>query len=109
MGLGVFIIDWNNYFNWSMPGLLAGFYLFCACSLVMCVISVICPHQHTEESLKLVWENPMAALKEKGWPGIGNYKYLSVLLFMVMVLLYIIFANESTLRFFGLLPEELIP
>jgi SSS family solute:Na+ symporter len=103
LGLGVFIIDWNDYFNWSMPGLLAGFYLFCACSLVMWTISLICPHRHTEESLRLVWENPAAALKDKGWPALGNYKFLSLLLFIVMAVLYVIFANESTLRFFGLL------
>ena len=105
MGLGVFIIDWNDFFDWSMPGLLAGFYLFCACSAVMFIVSMIRPHAHTEESIKLVWENPMAALKDKGWPGLANYKFLSVLLFVVMVSLYVIFANEATLRFFGLLPK----
>ena len=105
MGLGVFIVDWNDYFGWSMPGLLAGFYLFCGCSVVMVVVSLIRPHVHTEESIKLVWGNPLAALKDKGWPGIGNYKFLSLALFVVMVFLYVVFANESTLRFFGLLPK----
>jgi len=105
MGLGVFIVDWNDYFDWSMPGLLAGFYLFCGCSVVMVVVSLIRPHVHTEESIKLVWENPLAALKDKGWPGIGNYKFLSLALFVVMVFLYVVFANESTLRLFGLLPK----
>lgn len=105
LGLGVFIIDWNDYFSWSMPGLLAGFYLFCICSAVMFGISLYRPHVHTEESVKLVWENPAAALKEKGWPALGNYKTLSAALFLVMVLLYIVFANESTLRFFGLLSK----
>ena len=68
-------------------------------------MSLFRPHSHTEESIKLVWENPMAALKDKGWPALGNYKLLSVLLFVVMVGLYVIFANEATLRFFGLLPK----
>ncbi|MDH4201978.1 MAG: sodium/solute symporter [Phycisphaerae bacterium] len=103
MGLGVFIVDWNDYFGWSMPGLLAGFYLFCLCSVIMIAVSLFCPHIHTEESVKLVWENPMAALRDKGWPALANYKFLSLLLFVVMVALYFIFANESTLRFFGLL------
>jgi SSS family solute:Na+ symporter len=103
LGLGVFIVDWYDYFNWSMPGLLAGFYLFCVCSLVMWAVSIIFPHRHTEESLKLVWQNPAAALKDKGWPALGNYKVLSATLFIVMVLLYLIFANQTTLRFFGLL------
>jgi solute:Na+ symporter, SSS family len=105
LGLGVFVIDWNDYFNWSMPGLLAGFYLFCVCSGVMFVLSLVWPHQHTPESLKLVWENPVAALKDKGWPGVANYKFLSVLLFVVMAMLYVVFANETTLKFFGLLPK----
>ena len=105
MGLGVFIVDWNDYFGWSMPGLLAGFYLFCACSVIMVTISLLRPHLHTEESAKLVWENPLAALKDKGWPALGNYKFLSVLLFVVMVGLYVIFANKSTLQFFRLLPK----
>lgn len=103
MGLGVFIIDWNDFFNWSMPSMLAGFYLFCICSFGMMIVSLLYPHKHTAESEKLVWENPLAALKDKGWPGLGNYKFLSVLLFVVMVALYVIFANEATLRFFGLL------
>ncbi|AQT70026.1 Na(+)/glucose symporter [Anaerohalosphaera lusitana] len=102
-GLIVFIIDWNDYFDWSMPGLLAGFYLFCICSAIMFFLSIVWPHEHTEKSIKLVWENPMAALKDKGWPGLGNYKILAAALFFVMVFLYVVFANQSTLRFFGLL------
>jgi len=97
MGLAVFVIDWNDYFNWSMPGLLAGFYLFCACSVVMLVGSLIQPHQHTEESAKLVWENPLAALEEKGWPALANYKFLSVALFVTMVVCYFSFLNPRAM------------
>jgi SSS family solute:Na+ symporter len=93
MGLAVFVIDWNDYFNWSMPGLLAGFYLFCACSVIMVLGSLMHPHQHTVESAKLVWENPLAALAEKGWPGLANYKFLSVALFVTMVVCYFSFLN----------------
>jgi len=97
MGLAVFVIDWNDYFNWSVPGLLAGFYLFCACSVIMVVGSLIQPHKHTEESIKLVWENPLAALKETGWPGLANYKFLSVALFVTMVVCYVSFLNPKAM------------
>lgn len=97
MGLTVFIIDWNDYFNWSMPGLLAGFWLFCACSVVMIVATLIWPHKHTEESLKLVWKNPLEALKDKGWPGMANYKFLSLALFVTMVLCYMAFLKPKPL------------
>ncbi|MCF7973455.1 MAG: sodium:solute symporter [Phycisphaerae bacterium] len=97
MGLAVFVIDWNDYFNWSMPGLLAGFYLFCACSVIMVVTSLIQPHQHTEESAKLVWDNPLAALKDKGWPGLANYKFLCAALFVTMVVCYLSFLNPKAM------------
>lgn len=97
MGLGVFIIDWFNFFNWSMPGLLAGFYLFCACSVIMIFFSLIKPHEHTEESIKLVWANPLAALKEKGWPGLANYKFLSLALFVTMIVCYFSFLHSKSL------------
>ena len=73
------------------------------CSINMFVLSLMYPHQHTEKSIKLVWKSPLEALEFKGWTGIGNYKVLSAALFIVMVVLYVIFANEETLRFFGLL------
>ena len=98
MGLGVFIVDWNDYFGWSMPGLMAGFWLFCICSAIMFVASLIRPHSHTDESIKLVWENPMAALKDKGWPALANYKFLSLALFVTMVVCYVSFLNPKPLR-----------
>jgi len=97
MGLGVFIVDWNDYYGWSMSSLLAGFYLFCICSAIMFIASLAWPHQHTEESIKLVWENPMAALKEKGWPGLANYKFLSAALFVTMIICYISFLHVRPL------------
>ena len=33
----------------------------------------------------------MDVLRDKGWSGLGNYKFLSGLLFFVMVALYIFF------------------
>ncbi len=89
LGLAVFIVDWFNFFGWSMPGLLAGFYLFCICSVVMFIVSLTYPHSHTQESEKLVWENPLSALKDKGWPGLANYKFLSLALFATMVVCYL--------------------
>ena len=113
LGLVVFIIDWfkNNekMLNWlhdnlsalsplwdawagyNIPFMLMAFYLFCACSAILVVCSLIKPHQHTEESISLVWKNPLEPLKSPGWPGIGNYKFLAILLFVVMIVLYTVF------------------
>ncbi len=40
---------------------------------------------------KLVWDSPLAALRRPSWGGIGNYKFLSVLLLVIMAVLYILF------------------
>jgi SSS family solute:Na+ symporter len=74
-----------------MPALLASFYLCMICIAIQVVVSLYNPHKHTADSESLVWGNPMDCLKDKGWPGIGNYKLLSALLFVTMVVLYWIF------------------
>jgi SSS family solute:Na+ symporter len=62
------------------------------CSAILIVVSLLKPHQHTAESEKLVWDNPIDALRDTGWKGVGNYKFLAALLFVVMILLYIKFS-----------------
>jgi len=92
MGFGVFLLDWyKEKTGWNIPSMMATFYLFVICSVLLFVLSAIKPHQHSEESRRLVWDHPLASLREPGWPGVGNYKFLAGLLFAVMVALYAIF------------------
>jgi SSS family solute:Na+ symporter len=93
LGLVVFLLDWyKEYTGWRVQFMMASFYLFVICSVILVVSSSIWPHQHTEQSQKLVWKHPWEALQDKGWPGIGNYKLLAGALFVIMVALYIKFA-----------------
>ena len=93
LGLTVFLLDWfKDTTGWNVPFMMATFYLFVVCSLVLALVSWVRPHQHTSESERLVWSNPLEALKGEGWPGIGNYRLLAGLLFVVMVALYALFA-----------------
>ncbi len=93
LGLVVFLLDWYKVqTGWDVPPLMSAFYLFVVCSAVLIVVSLLIPQQHTAESEKLVWRNPLEALSSPGWKGIGNYKLLAGVLFVVMVLLYIWFA-----------------
>jgi len=92
LGLTVFLLDWfKQQTGWNVPFMMASFYLFVVCSLIMIIVSILKPHQHTEESIVLVWNNPMEALKSPGWKGFGNYKFLALLLFLTMLTLYAIF------------------
>lgn len=93
LGVTVFAI------NKLMPGtLLAGipfmmmaFYLFAACMLLQVVLSFIYPVQHSTESEGLYWKSPLEPLRGAAWKGFGNYKFLSVVLLAIMIVLYYIF------------------
>ncbi len=93
LGAVTFSVDMSIdiYKTFGVPAMLQTFILFLVCSLMMFVFSMIYPHQHTPESELLVWDSPLAALESKGWPGIGNYKFLAGVLFVIMVILYLSF------------------
>jgi SSS family solute:Na+ symporter len=104
LGLTVFLLDWfKEYTGWNVQFMMASFWLFVTCSAILVVTSLIWPHQHTPQSERLVWKNPLEALQDAGWTGILNYKLMAGTLLVVMVMLYIIFATPATERFFGLL------
>ena len=92
MGVVVFLLDWfKEYTGWNYSFMMAGFWLFLICCAILYFASLKFPQVHTAESEKLVWDNPMAALREPGRPGILNYKFLSGLLISIIAVLYIIF------------------
>jgi len=93
LGLSVFLLDWfKDDTGWNVPFMMAAFYLFCICSGILVVLSLLVPQQHTEASRRLVWAHPLAALKsENTWRGIGDFRILAALLAAVMIALYAVF------------------
>ncbi|MBS1577271.1 MAG: sodium:solute symporter [Bacteroidetes bacterium] len=94
LGVVVFIINktaGDATLIGRIPFMMMAFYLFMACVIIQVILSYIFPVQHTEDSEKLYWKSIWEPLKEKGWPGLGNYKVLSFLLIAVMVALYWVF------------------
>ncbi|MDB4999548.1 MAG: sodium solute transporter superfamily [Mucilaginibacter sp.] len=75
----------------QVPFMMMAFYLFVFCLVVQVSLSFAFPVKHTIESVKLYWRSPFAALQSPGWAGFGNYKFLSVLLISVMVVLFWVF------------------
>lgn len=71
---------------------MASFYLAIACALIHMIVSMIWPDEPSEEQMSLVWDNPLDALRGDAWRGIGNYKFLSVLLLLTLIGFYIAFA-----------------
>jgi len=93
LGAGVFVI--NKIFPDSVigqiPFMMMAFYLFIACVIMQVCLAYYFPVHHTAESNTLYWKSPWEPMSDKGWKGFGNYKFLSVLLLLVMVVLYTIF------------------
>jgi SSS family solute:Na+ symporter len=88
----------------AIPFMMMAFYLFAACLIMQVILSCVFPMHHTSESAALFWKSPLEPLQDKGWKGLANYKFLSVLLLLVMVILYCIFGPSRTekVRRFGM-------
>lgn len=93
--LGVVVYGYHKIFPSGFlgdtPFMMMAFYLFCICVVIQVIFSVIYPVIHTTESAALYWKTPLEPLKSRGWKGVGNYKFLSILLLAVMGLLYVVF------------------
>jgi SSS family solute:Na+ symporter len=100
MGLLTFLFDFTGgleTFKANYPAfeflnfMFISFILAMICTVVMVLVSFICPEPLTEEKSKLVWKSFKEPLQDKGWSGIGNYKTLSAVLALMMIGLYVIF------------------
>jgi len=98
-GLIVFLLDqfkdrpalafWKDL---NIPSLMSAFYLAVICSAVLIAVSLLKPEPLTEAKERLVWKSWREALANPGWKGIGDFRILSLILFVTMVVLYVIFA-----------------
>jgi len=100
VGFVVFLLDFSKLlagFKTAHPSfgflnfMVISFLLACLCGAVMIVLSLAFPDEPTEQKMALVWKSPLEPLREKGWPGLGNYKFLSALLALTMIVLYVVF------------------
>jgi SSS family solute:Na+ symporter len=90
--LGVIVFVTNKLYPGTVighiPFMLMAFYLFCICAVIQVVFSYSYPAKTTTT---LYWKTPWEPLQSPGWKGIMNYKFLSVLLLLVMGVLFWLF------------------
>ncbi|WP_236973456.1 sodium:solute symporter [Membranihabitans maritimus] len=93
--IGILVYSANKLFPDTLlgeiPFMMMAFYLFLFCLLLQIVLSYTFPVKHTVESKSLYWKSPFEPLAGKAWSGLGNYKLLSSILVITMIVLYIIF------------------
>jgi SSS family solute:Na+ symporter len=92
MGVAVFFLDfYKAHTGWNLHWMMAGFYLAVVCCLILVVLSLLKPDTPSPERLALVWKTPLEAFRSPAWSGPGNYRFLAVMLVVVMTALYIVF------------------
>ncbi|WP_140939306.1 sodium:solute symporter [Sphingobacterium lumbrici] len=93
--LGVVVFVANKLFpeTWigQIPFMVMAFYLFVVCVVLQVTCSYLYPVRHTSVSRELYWKNPLEPLMGVAWKGLGNYRILSGLLLVTVVVLYGIF------------------
>lgn len=89
LGIALFILDWNDH--WPVSFMLTCFGLFLLCSLILGVASLMKPDLLSPEAEELVWANPLEVFQLEGWSGVGNFKFLALLLLLVTIAIYVFF------------------
>lgn len=78
-------------FLYETPFMMMAFYMFAACLVMQVVFAVSMPKLAGEDPQALYWKHPLESLETPGWRGIGNYKFLAVVVIAAMAALYVTF------------------
>lgn len=98
LGAGVFAV--NKFYPETtfghIPFMMMAFYLFVFCLVLQITCSYLYPVRQadwpaTPTAPPLYWRSPLDPLRTPGWKGIGNYRFLSACLLLVMGLLFWLF------------------
>ena len=101
IGLGsvvtaISLLGLNKIGDFEVNSLLSMTLLAVVESIIMVVCSLIFPHQHTEESEKLVWKTPWEALRGESGGWLMNYRVWVVALLVAMAGLYYVWWGDET-------------
>ncbi|MBN2216162.1 MAG: sodium/solute symporter [Pirellulales bacterium] len=80
------------YPTW-LPWVLVPGFLFGVSSPILLLITLLVPDQpESPERDELVWKSPLEPLRGQAWRGIGNFRVLTVVLFVTMIVFYWLFS-----------------
>ena len=72
----------------GVPFMLAGFILFCMCTVVYVITSLMTPAPTKEELAAIHWEPPLKIITQTPYQGITDPRLISASLFAIMLVLY---------------------
>ncbi|HLA83404.1 MAG TPA: sodium/solute symporter [Thermoguttaceae bacterium] len=76
-----------------LPWILVPAFLYCVSSPLLLLVTLLTPEQPiSPEQDSLVWKSILEPLRGQAWRGIGNFRVLTVVLAVTMVVLYWVFS-----------------
>jgi len=98
MGVAAFLVDLpvigntrllSDHFGISF--LMQAWWMFCICSVVFVVVSLLTPAPKPQEIEGLTWPNPVAVLTREPIRGFGDPRIMATVLLAVLATLYVLF------------------
>jgi SSS family solute:Na+ symporter len=77
--------------RWGIPFMMQAWWLFCICSIVYFVVSVLTPKPAPESVNGLTWDHPLAAITQATFRGFKDPRLIAIILAATVAVLYYIF------------------
>lgn len=74
--------------GWGIPFMMQAWYLFCLCSLLFVIVSLMTPKPDPKSIQGLTWDKPIRVLAQGKIKKIGDPRLLAAFLLAIMIGLY---------------------
>ncbi|MFZ0864772.1 MAG: sodium/solute symporter [Candidatus Sulfotelmatobacter sp.] len=98
MGAIAFILDLPAYgtekivtHRWGIPFMMQAWWMFCICSVIYVVVTLLTPAPAPESVDGLTWDHPLAAVTQEPFKGLRDPRLIATVLAVTVAVLYYIF------------------
>lgn len=98
LGVAAFVLDLPVFgsekiitHRWGIPFMMQAWWMFCLCTVVYVVVSLLTPRPAPESVEGLTWSHPLAALTQQKFEGVKDPRLIAAVLAVVVAVLYYIF------------------
>jgi SSS family solute:Na+ symporter len=77
--------------RWGIPFMMQAWWLFCICSMVYFVVSLLTPTPKPESVDGLTWDHPLAAITQAKFIGLKDPRLIAMVLAGTVTILYYVF------------------
>jgi SSS family solute:Na+ symporter len=76
--------------KWGIPFMMQAWWMFCICSVVFVLVSLLTPRPDPESIEKVTWKNPLAVVSQGRIQGLSDPRVIAGTLLVIMGVLYYI-------------------